>query len=671
MKRLLARAFAGAFALPCAAVAQDAAVVVTGSPFRSELLDLVVPADVLEGRSLVQRRRSSLGETLGEQPGVSSTYFGPHVSRPVIRGLDGDRIRVLQNGAETHDASALSFDHAVPYDPLVAERIEIVRGPAAVLYGGNAVGGVVNTIDNRIPQAPISGVTGRAEPRFGGAGRERSFGALVEAGNGRFAIHGDAFTRRTGNLRTPRFTVRNSDAESGGGTLGASLTLDRGYVGVSHGRFQSDYGAIPEPTVRIDMQSERTDLAGEMRELGTFITGAKFKAGRTDYEHKELDDGAIGTTFRNRGHDGRLELTHAKIGPLQGVAGVSLGDFDFSALGDEAFVPQTNTRTRSIFLYEEMTAGDWKLSFGARRESARVKSEGGGNIDASTGAPQFDPALGRSFSPTSTALGALYRLSKAWSVAANASFTERAPTYYELFANGPHAATGAWEVGDGAFETERSRSFDVGLRWRIAKHSASISVHQTRFRNFLTPFASGDTRSAIGERNPAQDPGNPGFTLAGDEILPELVYRAVPATFQGFEAQGRFRVDETLGALDLVVKGDYVKAYDRRTGQPLPRIPPLRLTLGLDYALERWSAGVEVQYARAQRDVSSGERSTAGYALVNASLAHTLESAPVALQAFVRVDNLFDREARNHVSFIKDIAPLPGRGVLAGLRASF
>ncbi len=652
-KHLLARAIAGVFALPCAAAAQDA-VVVTGTPFGSSLFELVPPGDALEGRSLVLKRRSSIGETLEGLPGVSSTYFGPNVGRPVIRGLDADRIRIMQNGGEIHDASSLSFDHAVPYDPLVAERIEVVRGPAAVLYGGNAVGGVVNAIDNRIPQRPLHGVTGRAEPRLGGPDDERSFGALVEAGNGRLAIHGDGFARRADNLRTPRFSLENSSAESNGGTLGASFTFDRGYIGLSHGVFRSEYGAIPEPTVRIDMESERTDFAGELRDLQTFVTGVKFKAGRTDYEHKELDDGVVGTTFKNKGSDGRIEASHARLGPLKGVVGVSFNDFDFSALGDEAFVPQTNTRVRGVFLYEEMEAGAWKLSFGARRESARVKSEGGGNIDASTGAPQFDPAQSRSFDPTSGAFGALYRLNKAWAVAGNLSVTQRAPTYYELYANGPHAATGVWEVGNAAFEKERSRSLDLGLRWRTAKHAASVTVYQTRFSNFLAPFASGNTR-----------------TTDDGEVLPELVYLGVPAWFRGLEAQGRFRIYERTGALDLVLKGDYVKAVDRSRGQPLPRIPPLRLTTGLEYALGQWNAGADVAHARAQDDVSPNELPTDGYTLVNASLGYTFKLETVALHAFVRVNNLFDREARNHVSFLKDIAPLPGRGVLAGLRASF
>ncbi|HLF22931.1 MAG TPA: TonB-dependent receptor, partial [Burkholderiales bacterium] len=373
--------------------------------------DSVPPTDVLERRSLLLKRKSSLGETLDGVPGVTSTYFGPSASRPVIRGLDGDRIRILQNGTNTNDASSLSFDHAVPYDPLVAERIEVVRGPAAVLYGGNAVGGVVNLIDNRIPQSPLSGVSGRVEPRLGGADGERSLGGVLEAGNGTFALHADFFDRGSRDLRIPGFArsarqraldgpgfiqpegrLDNSNATSDGGTLGGSLTFERGYVGISHGAFRSNYGSIPEPTVRIDIDSERTDFAGELRDLGSIITTAKFKAGRTDYEHRELDTGVVGTTFKNKGGDGRLELTHAKFGPLQGAFGLSLSDFDFSALGDEAFVPVTSTRSRGAFLFEELPAGDWKFSFGLRNERSDVQSAGGA---------RFGDAQSRSFNANS------------------------------------------------------------------------------------------------------------------------------------------------------------------------------------------------------------------------------------------------------------------------------
>lgn len=693
-KNPYARAFAGALAAwACAAGAQTPeqdAVVVTATPFRSSLFDLVQPADVLSGLRLLWQRKSSIGETLEGIPGVSSTYFGPFVSRPVIRGLDGDRVRILQNSVGTLDASSLSVDHAVPYDPLVAERIEIVRGPAAVLYGGNAVGGVVNLIDNRIPTAPLHGFSGRVEPRLGGADRERSLGAVLEAGNGSFALHADVFDRVSKDLGIPGFarstrqraqdapgidqprgTLPNSNATASGGTLGASATWGAGYVGLSYGEFKANYGSVAETGVRIDMKSERLDLAGEARELGNIITGAKFKLGHSDYQHQELEGGAVGTTFKNRGYDGRLELTHGKLGPLTGAFGLQLTKFDFSALGAEAFVPQTHTDAKGLFLYEELPMGNWKFSFGARGDRTRVSSAGGGSIDANTGLPRFDPAQSNSFSTRSGSAGLLYSFNKDLALAANFSSTQRAPTYYELYANGPHVATGVYEIGDSTFGKERSRALDVGLRWRGGAHSASISAYRTQFKNYLAAFNTGNTRGADGELNPVDLDGDGIADGSLEEILPEFRYRAAPALFRGIEASARFRVYDRIGTVDLELKGDLVRAYDRGTGQPLPRISPARIGVGAEYGWNRFTARVDLLHASAQRRVSANELPTDAYTLVNLLFGYNFAFEKAALNAFLKVNNLFDKEARSHASFLKDIAPLGGRAALVGLRGSF
>jgi iron complex outermembrane receptor protein len=699
---LLARAIAGAFGIAAgeasaqvmtqasSAGPDEPAVVVTGTPLGSGLFELVPPADALAGRRLLWQRKGSLGETLDGMPGVSATYFGPQASRPVIRGLDADRIRILQNGTGTLDVSAMSPDHALPYDPLGAERVEIVRGPAAVLYGGSAVGGVVNVIDGRIPEAPLAGVSGRIEPRYGGADRERSLGALLEAGNGRFALHADVFDRATSDLGIPGFArsarqralddpameqphgrLPNSGARADGGTLGGSLTWAGGYAGLSYGSFRSNYGSVPEPDVRIDMRSERWDFAGEARDLAPLVSAVKFKLGRTDYEHRELEAGAVNTIFGNRGTDGRLELVHAKLGPLQGAVGLSFADFDVSALGAEAFIPRTRTRANGLFVYEELALGAWKLSAGARSERTRVASEGGGPADPGTGLPRFDPPRSRGFTASSGAFGLLYSFTADLALAANLSATQRAPAHYELFANGPHAATGNYEIGDGAFEKERSRSADLGLRWKRGAHSAAASVFRTRFSNFITLFGTGNTRGADGELNPPDADGDGVADASGEEILPEFTYRAVPAVFRGLEIHGRFRLRARAGTLDLLVRGDHVKATDRSTGQPLPRIAPTRLGIGLEYALERWTAALGVQHARRQNRVGANELPTDGYTRVNAILSYGWKLEHAALQAFVRLDNLLDEEARNHASFLKDIAPLGGRSILVGLRGSF
>lgn len=663
-------------------------VVVTGNPLGSELFELAAPVSVMGGQDLLLQRKSTLGETLNELPGVSSTGFGPNASRPVIRGLDGDRIRILQNGAGTMDASSLSFDHAVSIDPLVVERAEVVRGPAALFYGGSAVGGVVNVIDNRIPQYQLNGVSGRAETRFGGADREKSTGLVFEAGNGSLALHADMYARDTDDLKIKGFarsarlraadpqpaeaagTLPNSAAKSDGGAIGLSHTWAKGYIGISRSGFNTQYGTVAEPTVTIDMQSSRWDVAGEMRELGGVIKALKFKAGNTDYEHTELDAGVPATRFRNKGNDLHFEATHGKLGPLQGAVGLQFTDFDFSALGAEAFVPTTSTNAKSGFFYEELPLGSVKLTFGGRHERTEVSSEGGGPVAFAAVNPRFDPAQTRSFSGNSGALGAVWSFTPGLALAVNSAYTERAPTYYELFANGPHAATGVYEVGNTAFTKEKSKAIDISLRIKSGKHSGSIGVFQNRFDNFITLFDSGNTRGADGELNPP-DAGDGTSLNTGEEILPEFAWRAVPARFRGIEGEGRFRVMERGGTVDLLVNASYVRAEDKSTGLPLPRIAPWRYGVGLDYRRDRLGARVDATFFSDQDRVAAGERPTDGYTMLNAAVTYRLPAAGMRLEAFLRGVNLLDEEARNHVSFLKDIAPLGRRSVQFGVRGQF
>jgi len=606
----------------------------------------------------------------------------------VIRGLDGDRIRLLQNGTGMLDASSLSFDHAVSIDPLVIESAEVVRGPAALFYGGSAVGGVVNVIDNRIPQAAVKGVNGRVEGRFGGADQEKAGAAVFEAGNGSLALHADVYSRDTDDLKIKGFarsarlrasdpqpveaygTLPNSAAKSDGGAFGVSRTWADGYVGISRSQFNSVYGTVAEPTVSIDMQSSRWDVAGEVRELGTAIRALKFKAGKTDYEHTELDAGVPATVFRNKGHDMHLEATHGNLGPLKGAIGLQLTNFDFSALGAEAFVPSTSTDTKAGFFYEELPLGPLKLTFGGRHERTEVSSEGGGTVPFGGAGPRFDPAQTRTFSGNSGALGAVWSLSPGMALAVNGAYTERAPTYYELYANGPHAATGVYEVGNSAFGKEKSKALDLTLRMKSGKHSGSVGVFQNRFDNYITLVNTGNTRGADGELNPP-DAGDGTSLNTGEEILPEFAYRAVPARFRGIEGEGRFRVMERGGVVDLLVNASYVRAEDQSTGMPLPRIAPLRYGIGADYRQDRFGARVDATIVEGQDRVAAGELPTDGYTMLNASVSYRLPAPGVRLETFLRGVNLLNEEARNHVSFLKDIAPLGRRSLQLGVRGQF
>ncbi|MET0311545.1 MAG: TonB-dependent receptor plug domain-containing protein, partial [Burkholderiaceae bacterium] len=431
-------------------------VTVTGNPLGAS--DLASPAASLSGTGLLLRGKTTLGETLDGTPGVSSTYFGPNASRPVIRGLDGDRIRILGNGGATVDASGLSYDHAVPADPISIERIEVLRGPGALMYGGSAVGGVVNVIDNRIPKEPVGGFGGKVDAGFGSANREKGAGVLLEGGNDRFALHVDAFDRRTEDVKVPtslactrdgvtNFAGRicNSASQVRGGALGVSAFFDKGYLGASVSTYRNDYGTVAEDEVTIGMKSTRHAIEGEVRGLGGFIESIKGQFSHTDYAHTEFEAGVPGTLFKNRGNDFRLEARHAKWGALDGVIGLQAETTRFSADGDEAFAPYSRTSQRAVFVYEELAQAWGKFTFGGRLESVKVESFGNPLV------ARFAPAS-RSFSPGSFALGYLHNLASGWQLTSNLAYTQRAPKDYELFADGPHLATAAYEVGDAAMD---------------------------------------------------------------------------------------------------------------------------------------------------------------------------------------------------------------------------
>lgn len=640
-----------------------APVSVTGNPLGVGSDELVVPVSVLNGRELSLKREGTLGETLNGIPGVTATQFGPNASRPVIRGLDAERVRIMQNGIGILDASSLSFDHAVGIDPLIIEQIDVVRGPAALLYGGSAVGGVVNAIDHRIPTEKVNGITGRAEARFGGADSTRNGAVVLDVGNGQFAIHGDAYKRKTSDLDIPGFAVSkrknqadgaprenrgklvNSASDGDGGALGGSLTFDNGYVGLSYSTLDNTYGVVAEKNVTIDMNSDRWDIASEFKDLGPVINRVKFRMAHTDYEHVELEGSEVGTTFKNRGLEGSIEAGHSPIVGLNGVIGYQFNNTNFEALGAEAFVPSVNTQNKALYVYEELAVGNaeqkHKITFGGRLGHTNVDSKN----SATFGAGQKN-----SFNPNSFALGGLYSINDNWSLTSNLSHNERAPSYFELYANGAHIATGQFEVGNTQFDKEKSSGIDAQIRYKDAKNSFSVGAYYTRFSNFIGLFNTGNDIEI--------EPG---------EFLPEAQFRTVPATFKGLEAEGKFNLVDNL---DLTLRGDYVHAKDKRNNDYLPRIAPLRLGAGLQYALNGFSARLDVLRALKQDNTADNELKTDGYTNVSAIVAYKL---PVKfnVELFAKANNLLDEEIREHASFLKDISPAGERSILFGARADF
>ncbi len=669
-KTLLAAAMAASAPAWAQQTLPAAVVVITGNPLGSG--EVATPSSVLSGNGLVLRRGSSLGETLDGLPGVSSSYFGPNANRPMIRGQDGDRIRVLNNAGASLDASSLSFDHAVPIDPLVLERIEVLRGPAALLYGGSAVGGVVNAIDNRIPRSLLSGVSGAVEARFGGAARERGMSALVEAGRDGFALHADAFKRRTEDLHVPAFErpladgtterrtrIVNSASEARGGALGASRVWEHGYLGLSADTYRNDYGIVAEEDITIQMRRDKLALAGELRSPDGFIRTLRAQAASTDYQHQEIEgDGSVGTTFKTRGSDARVEAVHRAFGlgsgRVEGTLGMQFESARFSALGEEAFVPSTHTRQAAVFVLERWSWSDaGHLSAGVRAEQVRVRSEG----DADASMVQFGPSQQRSFSPSSASVGAVFKLNAAWQASASAAYTERAPTSYELYANGVHAATGVFERGDTAQALERGRNIDLSLAWRSGAHSFKIGVFDSRFSNYILLATTGE----------------PDFVDDAGDSFPVFAFQGVRAHLYGLEAEATWRAWAGSSNIDIDAKLDLVQASNLDSGEALPRQPPLRATVGLNWHQGAWMARAEVQRASAQTRVPSSDEATAGWTLVNLSASYALSMGAQEALLFAKLQNAGNALAYSAATTgtLRKLSPLPGRGLTLGLRVAF
>jgi len=655
-------------------------VTVTGNPLGAT--DVIAPVDTLQGDALLLRGTSTLGETLNRLPGVSSSYFGPNASRPSIRGQDGDRIRILQNGGSAPDASALSYDHAVPVDALVTERVEVLRGPSALQYGGSAVGGVVNVIDNRIPTEPINGFGGRADLGYATGNKEKSGGVVLEGGNDRFALHVDAFDRKSDDVSVPidldcakpgspgiARKICNSANSAHGGAIGGTLFLDQGWIGASASSYRSTYGTVAEDDVTIGMKSDRYALEGEWRP-GGFFTSVHAKLNRTDYQHTEYEGSETGTVFTNKSDDLRIEARHRKIGNVEGLVGFTSERSDFSADGAEAFAPHSRTVSNALFLHEELATSWGRLSFGARTEQTKVSSFGYPDDLSIT---RFSTG-GRSFNPHSAALGALVNLGPQWQLTSNIAYTERAPKDYELFANGPHLATAAWELGDTQLKKEKSLGLDIGAEWKSGPNNARVNAYVTRFDNYIGLTATGRT---------LDEEGAP--VAAGTEDgIAEYAYDGVRARFAGIEASGRQRLmggngftHSTDGStLDLEWRGDLVRATNTDTGEPLPRISPLRVGATLAYGNGPWTGRFGFDsYAAQDRVPSIGDRETAGYTLWNAALTYRMKVERATLTWYARLDNLTNKLAYSATSILTTTvypaAPQPGRSLKVGLRATF
>lgn len=640
-------------------------LVVTASPTARTQEELFQAAQALSGRELRSRVESSLGETVASEPGVNATFFGPASSRPVIRGLGGDRVRVLESGVGTGDASNTSPDHAVSVETQSAERIEIVRGPATLLYGSSAIGGVVNVLDNRIPdEIPREAVDGELRVRGATVSDEGVVSGELSTGFGGLAFHGSGVYRDAGDYEIPGPAeahhagespgpdeavgfVPNSGLETNRFAGGASWVGSDGHFGVSYSGYDSRYGvpghAHEEPPagpggeeepVTIDMEQRRFDAEGRWRFDGRF-RAVRARFGLTDYEHVELEGSAVGTRFLNDQWEGRLELQHAILG-LDGAAGIQLMSREFAAIGEEAFVPPNTTDLMGLFFFEEADLGAVRLQLGGRFEYQQSTDETSG--------------LARDYRGLSASAGANWRTSDVVSLALSLSRSVKLPTAEELYSDGPHLATRAFEIGDRDLGEEVGWSTDV-----------SIHVHGERLEAQLTGFVN-RFDDFIFQR----------FTGAEQDGLSVLRYDQGDALFTGFEVQADLELFHR-GTRHIVGElwSDYVWTELTANDQPLPRIPPLRVGTGIRYEGPPWNGAVRVTRVAEQDRVASLEEPTSGYTMLAAEVGYRLLLDGWLHELVLQGRNLTDTEARNHVSLLKEMAPLPGRDFRLMYRVSF
>ena len=660
-------------------------IVITGNPLGRE--QGLGPVSVMSRKDLQERGQSSLGESLTSLPGVGSSYFGPNASRPVIRGLDGNRVRILSNGGAITDASALSPDHAVPVEVLAVDRIEVLRGPAALLYGGSAIGGVINVIDNRVPRKRVAGIQGEARLQAATGDGERSSAALLETGQGDWAFHLDAFDRRHDDVRVPVWLacerpgapnparrICNSSGTAQGGAVGLSHFGQRHRLGASLASDRRAYGTVAEDDVRIGMRSERLNLEGEWLQPWPGFSTVKARLGSADYRHTEFEAGEPHTLFSQKGQDLRVEARHQRWGPLDGVIGLQLESGRFAADAahiedghSEVFAPHSRTRSQAVFAHEEWRTSWGLLHLGGRLEQVQVRS---------LGSPQ-DPGHftegERRFNPKSFSFGGQYRLPAGWQLQGHWSHNERAPRDHELFARGPHLATGSYALGDASLGLERSRGLDLGLNWTSGAHRFSATAFQNRFANYIALYDTGHRVDGMGhdihEDHDEHAHEGHGATLT------EQAYRGVRARFTGLELQGNWRVRERGSTLDLQWRVDQVRARDLDSGQAMPRTPPLRVGATLVHGLGAWSARLGFEHAAAQNRVPAGGVTTASYTLWHAGW-HYQQRQPVGtLHWSVSLLNLSDALAYNAASVLTTTAPgrapLPGRSLRLGVRWQF
>ncbi len=656
-----------------------ATIQVSAHPLNRSADDLVSPNSIIEPERLFQQNSSTLAEALDGQLGVRAETFGAGAARPVIRGQTAPRVKVLSDGAAVLDASEISPDHNIPIEPMLAERVEILRGPATLLYGGGAIGGVVNVLDRKIPtMMPEKEIEGQAGLRINSAAAERAaiFG-ITTALSDHLALRLEGVSRKTTEYRAPKnFSMTHEDGDvespkriSGTATEGDQFSVglswidDRGYLGVAYSKNSNDYGLSGhseayadcglaagltlncDPQGQIDppeheheeeapvirLRSERVDLRGELANPFAGIEKLRLRAGFTDYQHQEIEGGAVGTTFSNRGFNTRLELEHQPVAGWRGVVGLQQQQTEFSVQGEEGFLPTTDTRNVGLFLLEHYQWQDWHFELGARQEWQQVTPDNAQAVSDVRG--------------TSVSASALWDFAPTYSLVGSLSRSQRLPHAQELYANGVHLATNTLELGDANLKAETSVNTELGLRRTDADLTFNVQVFYNQIEDYI--YANSLDRFE-------------GFRL--------IQYAQADAAFVGAEAEVSYAFTPSLSA---TVFADHVEGK-LRGGEDLPRIPATRWGSRIHQDWQDWQAEVEWYQVNTQKNIASFEQLTPAYQMLNATVSYEgMTANQETYRLFLRGSNLLDDVAYNHTSFLSNVVPMMGRNLSLGLQVSF
>lgn len=682
-------------------------VIVTASPLEKSAINSSQPIHVLSDDELRQFQAATLGETLRGIPGVQSSYFGPTASSPVIRGLDGPRVKVVQNGLDVADISRGGPDHAVSTESSTAQQIEVFRGPSTLLFGSGASGGVVNVVDNRVPRYSVQGVSGYYGAGYNSGANERNVSAGVDAGANDITVHVDMFMRKGDDYDVPRFltlegerasSIENSFTDDKGFNLGASYFMDTGFIGFSYGRMERDYG-LPGHThdegESHDNHDEHDDIYARFVQdryqvLGSFtepMKGVKrldINLGFTEMNHDEIEGDVVETGFSLEQTELRLTAAHQPLLSWDGAVGIQVQNQKYHSSGTEAFTPNSETDLAGLFWLLEKNVNKITYEMGARVEEVKIATDDFGTIK---------------HTPVSASFGVNYRATELLSYSMSLSYSERAPQANELFANGAHFATRSYELG-GFYELhedhhastdpdytglyhvapsstglnkEKANNIDLGLHYDGLKYHLDASVFYNHIRNFIYQVNTGIGSDMLDfDHNHDDHDANDHDHDHGSTGLPIYAYQQQDADLYGYELAGHYEFNSTwhVGAFSDYTRAKFVDA--NAGAKNIPRIPSQRAGIHLSYMPPGWETKLSYTHHFSQNKISADEVKTDGFGMLSAHVNYYpgyFAGQDVAI--YLKAENITNQLGYAHNSFIKDFAPLPGRSFGIGVRAQF